>query len=64
MTSGSPQDTNTLGDPERVVPVTKRADGLGDSFDYSFAPNSVAVLQIDVGCEHPEPPDETGNDGG
>jgi alpha-N-arabinofuranosidase len=33
LTSSSPQDTNTLGDPKKVVPLTKRAHDLGDSFD-------------------------------
>ena len=64
MTSASPQDTNTLGDPKKVVPLTKRADDLGESFDYSFAPNSVTVLEIDVGHEHREPADEDNDDGG
>jgi len=64
LTSASPQDTNTLGDPKKVVPLTKRVDDLGESFDYNFAPNSVTVLEIDVGHEHHEPADEGSDDGG
>jgi alpha-L-arabinofuranosidase len=46
LTSGSPQDTNTLSDPSKVVPVTKKVDGLGPSFDLQLPPYSVTVLPI------------------
>jgi alpha-L-arabinofuranosidase len=48
LTSESPQDTNSLSDPRKIVPVTARADGLGQSFEYGFKPYSVTVLQIGV----------------
>src|SRR5207237_10170987 len=54
LTSDSPQDTNTLGDPRKIVPATTRAHGLGQSFEYRFKPYSVTVLQINVGHGHPE----------
>ena len=56
LTSGSPQDTNTLSDPRNIVPETTTAHNLGKSFDYRFKPYSVTVLQINVGHEHHEPP--------
>jgi len=56
LTSGSPQDTNTLSDPRNIVPETTTAHNLGQSFDYRFKPYSVTVLQINVGHEHHEPP--------
>jgi alpha-N-arabinofuranosidase len=59
LTPDSPQDTNTLNDPMKIVPVTTGVRGLGQSFDYSFKPYSVTVLQIDVGQEHRDSP---GND--
>ena len=46
LTSASPQDTNTLSEPTRVVPVSAKVGDLSGSFDYSFAPYSVTVLQI------------------
>jgi alpha-N-arabinofuranosidase len=49
LTSDSPQDTNTLNDPTKIVPVTTIARDLGQSFVYRFKPNSVTVLQIGVG---------------
>ena len=53
LTSNSPQDTNTLSDPRKIVPVTTTARDLSQSFEYRFKPYSVTVLQIDVGHEHP-----------
>jgi alpha-L-arabinofuranosidase len=49
LTSASPSATNRPGDTEKAVPVTVGVQGLGKSFDYSFAPFSVTVLQISVG---------------
>ena len=53
LTSDSPQDTNTLSDPRKIVPVTTKVSGLGRSFEYRFKPHSVTVLQIGPGGEHP-----------
>ncbi len=46
LTSAYAGDTNTLADPVKVVPRTSKATGLGKSFTYSFAPNSVNVLRL------------------
>jgi alpha-N-arabinofuranosidase len=46
LTSASVKDTNTLNDPTKVVPVTHVLSFLSSSFTYSFAPNSVTVLQL------------------
>lgn len=46
LTSASPQDTNTLDNPTKIVPRTAVAHDLGQSFVYRFQPNSVAVLRI------------------
>ena len=53
LTSDSPQDTNTLSDPRKIVPVSIAARGLGQSFEYRFKPYSVTVLQIGLGHKHP-----------
>ena len=45
LTSASPQDTNTLTQPTKVVPVTSKAKVSGN-FEFSFAPYSVTVLAI------------------
>ena len=49
LMSSSPSATNKPGDTEKAVPVTVSVNGLGRSFDHSFAPFSVTVLQIDTG---------------
>jgi alpha-L-arabinofuranosidase len=46
---GSPQDTNSLSNPYRVVPTTAGVDDLGNSFDYSLPPYSITVLRLSVG---------------
>jgi alpha-L-arabinofuranosidase len=46
LTARSPQDTNTLSDPAKVVPVTNKVSGLGPSFDLPLPPYSITVLPI------------------
>jgi len=48
LTSALPEDTNTLEDPAKVVPVTTKIKGLGTSFTRTFAPNSINVLQLET----------------
>jgi alpha-L-arabinofuranosidase len=49
LASANPQDTNTLSNPTKIVPMTTLAQDLGQSFVYRFQPNSVTVLRIGVG---------------
>jgi alpha-L-arabinofuranosidase len=46
LTSAKKEDTNTIAEPTKVVPVTSKASGLGKRFSYSFAPYSVTVLVL------------------
>ena len=46
---GSPQDTNSLSHPYKVVPTTATVGGLGESFDYKLPPYSITVLRLSVG---------------
>jgi alpha-N-arabinofuranosidase len=46
LTSASPQDTNTLTDPDRVVPRHKTLTGIAPSFDLVLPPSSIQVLEI------------------
>ncbi|WP_224750964.1 alpha-L-arabinofuranosidase C-terminal domain-containing protein [Mucilaginibacter pankratovii] len=43
-----PEDTNTIDDPEKIVPVTSAVKGLGKKFTRTFDPYSVSVLQINT----------------
>ena len=40
------QDTNSLTEPTKIVPVTAPLSGLSSSFDYRLLPYSVTVLQM------------------
>jgi alpha-L-arabinofuranosidase len=46
LTSTSPQDTNTLTDPTRVVPRHRTLKGIAPTFDVTLEPNSINVLEI------------------
>ncbi|GAA1353308.1 alpha-L-arabinofuranosidase C-terminal domain-containing protein [Streptomyces beijiangensis] len=41
-------DTNTLTDPEKLTPHTRRVTGLAAAFTYTFPPFSVTVLEVDA----------------
>ncbi len=44
--SDKPTDTNTINDPEKIVPVTSTIKGVKKNFKQSFPPYSVTVMQI------------------
>ena len=46
LTSASPDDTNTLADPDRVVPRTTTVTGIRPTFDYTLPPYSITVLEL------------------
>jgi len=46
MQASSPDDTNSLQDPKKIVPVTKKAKGLGKEFTREFPPFSITVLEL------------------
>jgi len=48
LSSSAPGDTNTLSDPEKIIPVTHQLTGLSSSFNYSFVPYSITVLVLTV----------------
>ena len=41
-----PTDTNTINDPQKIVPVTSTIKGVKKNFKQSFPPYSVTVMQI------------------
>jgi alpha-N-arabinofuranosidase len=46
LTSASPQDTNTLSDPTRIVPRTRTVRGIAPTFDLDLAAYSITVLEL------------------
>ena len=41
-------DTNSLNDPQRIVPVTEKVKGLGASFTQSCPPCSITILELEA----------------
>lgn len=39
-------DTNSIDDPKKVVPVTEKVSGLGASFTRDFPPYSITILEL------------------
>ena len=39
-------ETNTLKEPQRIVPATEKVKDLGTSFTQSYPPCSITVLQL------------------
>jgi alpha-N-arabinofuranosidase len=46
MSAGSPDDTNSITEPNKVAPVTTSVDGLGANFTRTFPPYSITVLEM------------------
>lgn len=44
--SDKPTDTNTISEPQKIVPLTSTVNGLRKTFRQSFPPYSVTVMQI------------------
>ncbi|MDQ6843274.1 MAG: alpha-L-arabinofuranosidase A, partial [Bacteroidota bacterium] len=44
--SDKPDDTNTISDTQKIVPVMSTVKGLKNSFSKSFTPYSVTIMQI------------------
>ncbi len=46
--SDKPDDTNTINDPQKIVPVKSVVKGLKNSFSQDFLPYSVTIMQIQI----------------
>ena len=46
FTASSPNDTNSIGDPNKVVPYTEKVNGLSADFTREFPAYSVTVLKL------------------
>jgi alpha-N-arabinofuranosidase len=44
--SGSPTDTNSLDEPEKIIPVESTLPGVSSDFAHTFPGNSVTVMEI------------------
>jgi len=46
LTSGTPEDQNSLDEPTKVAPVTTQVGRLGASFRYTFPAHSLTILRV------------------
>ena len=46
LTSASPEDENTIEQPRKVVPVTRKASGFAPEFTRTFVPRSLTILRL------------------
>jgi len=46
LAAASPDDTNSLEQPEKVIPRTEKAGGLSANFTREFPPYSISVLKL------------------
>jgi alpha-N-arabinofuranosidase len=46
LAANSPDETNTITEPNKIAPVTAKAEGLGADFTKSFQPYSITVLSL------------------
>jgi alpha-N-arabinofuranosidase len=46
MVASSPDDTNSIQEPKKIIPVTKKVAGLGADFSSVFPPYSITILKL------------------
>jgi alpha-N-arabinofuranosidase len=46
MSASSPDDTNSITEPAKIVPVTTKVEGLSKNFKYTFPAYSITILQM------------------
>ena len=46
--AAAPNETNSIDDPDKVVPVTSKVTGVKPAFTYTLPANSIIVLQLDA----------------
>jgi alpha-N-arabinofuranosidase len=48
LKADSPEDTNSITAPEKIIPVQSRMKGMGKSFSKTLPPWSITVLQMET----------------
>jgi alpha-N-arabinofuranosidase len=48
MLTGNPDDSNSITQPKKVVPVTKMLRGVKPGFTYQMPPTSIVVLKLET----------------
>jgi len=46
LSASGPDDTNSITEPSKIVPVAAIVDGLGANFTWEYPPYSITILQL------------------
>ena len=46
LKAGSPDDTNSIQEPKKIIPVVEKVAGLGTDFTRDFPPYSITILEL------------------
>lgn len=46
LKASSPDDTNSIQEPTKIIPVTEKVKGLGPDFTRTFPPYSITILEL------------------
>jgi alpha-N-arabinofuranosidase len=46
LKANAPDDTNSIQEPVKIVPITEKIDGLGTDFTREFPPYSITILEL------------------
>ena len=46
LRGNTPEETNSIGDPGRILPVVSTIHNAGTSFEHTMPPYSIQVLDI------------------
>jgi alpha-L-arabinofuranosidase len=46
LKANAPDDTNSIQEPVKIVPITEKIDGLGTDFTREFPPYSITILKL------------------
>jgi alpha-N-arabinofuranosidase len=46
LSASTPDETNSITEPAKIVPITTNVNGLGANFTRTFPPYSITVLQM------------------
>jgi alpha-L-arabinofuranosidase len=48
LKADKPEDTNSITEPEKIIPVVSKIKGLGKKFTRTFPAYSITVLQVET----------------
>lgn len=46
LKGGKPEETNTIDEPEKIMPATAKIKGMGKTFSRTFDPYSITIIEL------------------